>query len=315
MKPHGSQRVEAEADVKDVTLRQLSISLLRGWRIILVCVSIGAIAGILVSAQKQKTYSASVRITPPLHSSSGATGGMLSSMSSIIGLNIGYQQNPNFSELQSLLHSNRLAGLLLQDPAFVQKVYPPPEWIEKSGHWVFRGHLGALSYIARGFLSWFGIRKSYGPTVASIAEYLHNHITILGRTNSIVTVSATGPSPEYPVQLLEIALRDADNILKRERKRQIIARINYLRARLKRTTVSDYRDGLITALTHEQMRLIGIDYGGPFSFFMLDEPIANETPISPRPILNLVVGVLFGFCVAAFVILLNLGGRRGSGKP
>ncbi len=298
------------ASPKDIDLFTLMIALLRGWPTIILCAALGAAGSIYVSAHKPHVYAASMRITPSPLTNNNSASGMLSQVSSIVGLDHESGGTRTFSDLQALFHSNRLAMRLLRDPAFTSTFYPGPSWTMESRRWTFHGQVGLFARIRSDFLNLFGIQPGGSPSATGVVNYLKSHISLLSDSASIVTLSATGSRPDKPVILLEKVIRGADSILKRERKAELISHISYLRQQLSATSVSDYRDALVAILSGEQKQLMAIDYGGPYSYFDLDEPIPNSVPVSPRPILNLVIGLMAGFCFGALIVLAKFG-RRG----
>lgn len=315
-----------EGPLKDISLGLILVLVLRGWRAIVLFMLAGLIIALCVTAIKPKSYSASMRVTPALASESGGNNlGSLGGVAAIAGLKLGGNQQQTFTEMQSLLHSNRLASLLLHDREFSRTLFPPKEWTYENGQWVFHGRRSWSQILKAKFMGLFGIHPDMGPNVEGVLGFLTDHVKILasstggasligGGGDSIVSVSATGPTPEYPVMLLQKALNGADNILKTERRSRLEAHINYLEEKLNQATVADYRASLIATLADEQKQLITVNYGGYYSFFVLDDAIVSRTPVSPAPILNVAIGLLAGFFFGAFTVIARafLPGQSGS---
>ncbi len=305
----------------DVSIAGVAGAVMRGWRFILLCILICTIASVMVSLNKPKMYSASMRITPRIDQTSQSGG----AATSVLGALTGSQQasSRTFTQMLNLLHSNRVAAFFLNDRGRIRHIFGP-NWVYRDGRWISLRSPGFSGRLKSSYLSIFGISVDEGPSIPNIYRYLAGAVStlqasegqsVLGASSSsqIVTVSAVDNTPEGATSLLIQAVKAADTILKESERQNLQRRIAYLSDRLATVSIVEYRTSLVNVLSEQERYAMMIDDAGYYSLFVLDDPVIDAVPISPEPILNLAIGAMLGLVLGSLFILFRDGksGRLG----
>ena len=272
-----------------------------------------------MTLMEPKVYAVSMRITPPLDEmsqSSGTSGG------GILGSLMGSSQSlsRSFTELLNLLHSNRVAEYILNDPKRVARIFGP-NWTRRDGKWVGTRSPGLVGSLKAGFLGLFGISIERGPTVPNAYNYLVAHVSILQSSDSssllggagqnrIVTISAVESTPKDAQALLVETVNAADTILKNNERKSLQQRVAYLTSRIATVSVAEYRIALANVLSEQEKSAMLIDDTSYYSLFVLDDAVLNTVPYSPKPTLNIIIGGGLGFVLGLLFVLFR-DGRAG----
>ena len=152
-----------------------------------------------------------------------------------------------------------------------------------------------------------GIRKSadrYGAntewTPARLSEYLKKYVKVepLGAT-PLRRVRYLHPDPDFAAALLRKIHLVADQMIRRDRRRQSQARITYLRSVLSDTGHPDHRKGITNLLMQQEHVQMLANLDEPYAAIVVEPPAASSKPAWPNPALIvpafLLIGLFLGY--------------------
>ena len=184
-----------------------------------------------------------------------------------------------FDQYTELLTSNRLAAKLAQDPNVLRAIF------YKSYDWdlhQWRRHsavMGAMIDFAKGLLHY---PVKLHPDQDDVAKFLDKEVNVdAPLTSSFVTVSLVAEDPKKSEWLLNTLLRDADSIIREDRRKDVESRIAYLTAALPQVTQTDQRDAIISLLSDQEQSMMTIQADNRYASALVDTPHADLKPTSP----------------------------------
>lgn len=174
-----------------------------------------------------------------------------------------------------------VAEILLKDPGVRSGV-------EKEPHW----------------------KRNAGWNAAALAAYLERRVGIepLGLT-PLRRMAYYHPDPEFAAALLRKIHLVADQMIRRDRRRQSQSRIDYLQAALERTPHPEHKK-IITALLMQQehvQMLANLDE--PYAAIVVEPAAVGPEPARPDPVL-VVPAALFAGLLAGYGLWAAFGGGR-----
>jgi hypothetical protein len=234
--------------------------------------------------------------------SGGLGGGLVGGLAKHLGGGLGHLASglagggsDTFDQYTELLTSNRLAAKLAQDQNVLRSMfYGRYDWDRHQ--WKQRdGVTGAIVNFAKGLLH-YPIKAQ--PDQDDVTHFLASNVDVdAPLTTTFVTVSLIAKDPKEADWLLNTLLLDADSIIREDKRRDVAARIVYLKAALPQVTQADERDTLTSLLTDQEQSMMTIAADNRFSSTLVDTPHADLKPTSPS------IPAVF-----AVTVLLALGG-------
>lgn len=159
------------------------------------------------------------------------------------------------------------AAVLLKDPSVT-------EGLSKDGRWPAR-------------------REPWTPE--ALAAYLDKNIRIehLGAT-PLRRLSYRHPDPAFAAALLRKLHLVADQMIRRDRRRQSEARIAYLQDQLIDTVNPDHRRGIADLLTQQEHVKMLANLDEPYAAIVVEPPAASAKPVWPNGMLLIAVMMMLG---------------------
>ncbi|MGH6876694.1 MAG: hypothetical protein ACREHV_04860, partial [Rhizomicrobium sp.] len=109
--------------------------------------------------------------------------------------------------------------------------------------------------------------------------------------------------------LLGLVLREADNIIRADKRRDVAARIAYLNAALEHLTLADQKPELIDILSQQEQEMMMIESDRLYASTLIDMPYAPLRPTSPSPIVD--SAVAFALACLAWLGMVRLAPADG----
>jgi hypothetical protein len=159
-----------------------------------------------------------------------------------------------------------------------------------------------LSGIARDG-RWAGRAESW--SAEELADYLNRKVKIehLGAT-PLRRISYHHPDPAFAAAFLRKIHLVADQLIRRDRRKQSESRIAYLQATLQKTMNPDHRRGIANLLTQQEHIQMLANLDEPYAAIIVEPPAASPRPVWPNKTLIIfvltLVGGMFGYAVKAF---------------
>jgi hypothetical protein len=194
-------------------------------------------------------------------------------------------QDP-FNEYTVLLTSSRLAKDLASEPHFLQLLFPD-QWDSRAMRW--RPNNSMMD----------GLRRTLhrqiktAPDADDIAKYLEHHLTsTLSLETGFATVTFDFRDRAEAETILDLLLKDADDLIRADKGRDVAARIAYLTEATRNLSLTDDRQAIIETLAEQQQEMTIIQSDHRYASTLIDPPYAPFRPISPDPFTD-VMGAVF----------------------
>ena len=257
-------------------------------------------------------YTAIAIIGPPgpspagnmLASFSNTTGGSLANR--VLGGSANGNSSDPYQDYLQLLPSSRLSQALIQRDHMLQTVFPDA-WDSEHGGWRQPGAMGSMANAVKRLIK--RPIKS-GPGVDQLTEYLGRHlavvrsttgvspVSLLPGTNSYMRVSFEYGDPKQAEAMLDMILAETDNLIREDRRHDVLARISFLKKALADQGVAaDERTALTTILMGQEQLLAMLQADKRYASTLVIPPYASLTPTKPPGVM-----VLMAYAVALSVL-------------
>jgi hypothetical protein len=125
------------------------------------------------------------------------------------------------------------------------------------------------------------------PDQDDVLKYFKKYLVVdSSLETSFETISFRFHSREGAERLLGLILREADNIIRDDKRRDVAARIAYLNAALDHLALADQKPELIAILSEQEQEMMMIESDHLYASKLIDAPYAPLTPTSPSPIID-----------------------------
>jgi uncharacterized protein involved in exopolysaccharide biosynthesis len=282
-----------------------------GWPLLVVLIILFMVAATLMMAFSRPTYVATAVIGPPgqkldATDLSGASGAA-ASLASRLGLKRSLGgADTTYDKYMSVLTSNRLSVGLTRDTDVMQRVFRE-RWDPEAREWRKVG--GPVFEAKRALKQLLHYPVKTAPDADDLSKYLATKLTIDAPLSSqFATVSITGQTPDEAEAVLAAILKEADNLIREERRRDVAARIAYLEAALPKIDAADQRTSLTAVLSEQQQSMMEIAADQRYAYSLVDPPHAKPIPVAPSPKSNYVLAVLLALvCWAGIIVFVPEG--------
>jgi hypothetical protein len=214
---------------------------------------------------------------------SGGLGGIAKHLH--VGGALGQQSGDDpFDEYTALLTSNRLASVLVQKDHVLPEIFWQ-EWDPARNDWRPRDdflsrNINYLKTLLRRPLK-------PAPDEEDLKKFFKKNLAAdSSLETSFATVTFRFHDREGAERVLGLILREADNIIREDKRRDVAARIAYLDAALVHLTLADSKPELIAVLSEQQQEMMMIESDHLYASKLIDAPYAPLTPTSPSPVID-----------------------------
>ena len=134
-----------------------------------------------------------------------------------------------------------------------------------------------------------------------LAEYFADKIKVepLGAT-VLRRLTYTHPNPEFAADMLRKMHLVADQMIRRDRRRQSQSRIDYLQKALSKSTHPDHRVGITKLLMQQEHIQMLANMDEPYAAIIVEPPSASPRAIYPRRALVFPLFILVGMAIGYF---------------
>lgn len=286
--------------MKEFDLNGLVERAVHGWRTPLALAVLFPILMLLSLHGAEPVYRVDMTVVPAPSDQSAPTenGGGLAVL---FGLSGNLQGGPNYARYRALLTSTVVASRLSETPGLMQQAFKGI-WNAKTNRWEEPDTLRAdlQDWLVR----WSNIAPWSPPDATLLSQYLQLKLLIVPSTTSdIVHISMDDRDPAFAARLMLMAHKQANIVLRDQVARRARLQVAYLQSKLADTTVTDYRATLLGLLSAEEKTLMLTQTDADFAAEILSPPLASPTPVSPRPVLSMLVALLVGLLTGMAVVI------------
>lgn len=263
---------------------------------------------IAVFLSSTKQYQASLEMLPPdtrMDGLSAATGGSLAQ--ALMG---GGTTNPDFANFLASMGSIQLAERLLEQPTIAQTVFID-RWDAAAKQW--KPSSSPVAMVGRTLRFVFGMKAAVAPTPFEMRAYVLSSLDVAKNSDNRSTrLSFRHYDPVFARLFLAQVIREQDEIL-RKQKLSVYEKENAaLRERFTGEQSRGVQEYMIRWISENESKIVKAESAEYFSFQVLDPISVTMEPVSPQPLLSVVIsfiaallGSLFILAVIGFVRLVT----------
>ncbi len=181
----------------------------------------------------------------------------------------------DFHRFVYTIKGTAVAAILLKDSGVLAGIAKDGAWSSKADQW----------------------------TPEELSSYLEKHVRIqnLGAT-PLRKISYDHPDPVFAADFLRKIHLVADQLIRRDRRRQSESRINYLAATLQKTVNPDHRKGIANLLMQQEHIQMLANLDEAYAAIIVEPPSSTPKPIWPN---KTVLFFVFGFIGAVLGFLVH----------
>lgn len=245
-------------------------------------------------------------IAVPADQSGSNAGGGLSGLGSLVGIDLGGQEQGPFALFPEAIRSYPVAERLADDPHIMRTIFAD-SWDVQKKRWRAPSSRG----LGQGLKELLGLPvvEWQAPDARHLQAYISEAVVASeDKRRSLITLKYQHPDPKFAAYLLLEVTESADSFLRRKSLERTGTYVNYLEQRLREVQVAEYRQALADAIgTYEKTRMMASS-SAPFAAERFGEVWVPSGPTSPQPVmilfLSVVVGVLLWVAYAMLVVPL-----------
>jgi hypothetical protein len=270
---------------------------------------VGLAAVIAYTLVAQPAYTATAIVGPadnsdePFGDSGGSLSGGLGGIAKHlhVGGALGQQgSNDPFDEYTALLASNRLASRLIRQDHVLPEIFSS-EWDGAQNRWLPRNDFVSRNVDYLKVLLRRPVKQA--PDEEDLRKYFKKNLVVdSSLETSFATISFRFHSRDGAERLLGLILREADNIIREDKRRDVAARIAYLNTALVHLALADQKPELIAILSEQEQEMMMIESDHLYASKLIDAPYAPLTPTSPSPIIDGLIAMGLA-CVGWFALV------------
>lgn len=261
--------------------------------------TIGLAVGILYLMVAKPTYTSNMLIGPSQEQFASTPSSQLDrnalSMLSGGGLLSGPRSISPYDAFLQTLQTRAVAEHLYNDPS-VRAMLFGDVWDSERKEWkaVFSLRAAALAPL------YAIIGRTYPdhPSIDTMQDILKNRLQVqMIERGPMYNLNYAATSRDAGVTFLQKAFQTADQIVKDKERRQVLARIQFLKMRMQSMEVVDYRSQFAGLIMEQEKQLMILQGDTNFAASVIVAPNAPQFPDSPRLFVTLIL------CIVLFIML------------
>jgi len=256
-----------------------------------------------------RKYTVTMELMPSVSSSRSISSGNLGALSSLAGISLGEDGDPNFRIFVDSLQSPVSAEALATNQELLHEMFPL-EWSSTEKKW--HEAPSSIRFVMQSIKQILGISVVpwSPPSTRRVYDYLQSNLKVIqDQKSGVVTLKIESENPTLAARIL-VELNQAMDALMRER---ALARselyINYLTQKLSTVTVAELRTALLDNLSEQERTKMMASSPVPFVSEMLGSPMVSSAPTSPSTAVAFILSLFLGSSIGA--VLAALAERYG----
>jgi LPS O-antigen subunit length determinant protein (WzzB/FepE family) len=292
--------VANEPDIKELFADILRLR----WRIF-VSIAICVLLAVVYLHMAKYKYTATLKIVPTASAGSGL-GNKLGGLASLAGVSLpGDLGNANFEQYGESLYSLDVAETLANNKTLMHEIFPE-QWNAKKESWEQPG--GVVSSLAKAVKSLLGVpvQTWTPPGPMQLQDYIVKNVKSGDKPKKSLTILDFSHTDQKFAPVFLLALHEAaDNQLRQRALMRSSLYISYLTEKLKTVVVAEHRQALSELLSsQEKMRMVASSTA-PYAAEKIGAPVVSMKPSSPKPLVVLPAGIIFGAMLPILLIVMS----------
>lgn len=303
MHPNSEADTPPRAPIDGIDIAGLALKVWQQKWLGLAIVLVSLLLGIAYLKSSSYQYSAELVVTPADQDAPQASGS-LSSLGSLVGINMGGQQGTAFAMYTEAVKSHAVAERLSRNPRIMRTIFAG-SWDPARSRWVERPSATRPLVVAVKNLIGIPNKPWQPPTAQDLHQYLSTALQVSEDTKKgIVRLTYRHEDPAFARYLLTEANRDADDFLRRKSLDRAVTYIRYLERRLQQVQVAEYRQSLSETLGAYEKTTMMASSDASFAVEPFGDVWVSPYPTSPNPKAVLALSVVAGVLAWLFYVLV-----------
>lgn len=275
--------------------------ILNGWKIIIATLVIIMLVTLYFISSAPVKYETKMVIMPAENSLSQAnvqsSGSGFSSLASVI---VGSTaEGSSLSLFLEMMHSRTVALKMIEKHDTIKEIYASA-WDSKKQEWIKPGG-GLRSSIYK----LFGIPTWTPPNASTLAKYVEGMIEADLENIPLITLVMEHKDPKFAEKFMAQVFEATDNLIRQQHLQRLETQKQHLRKRIAQETSQTYQRTFISLLISVEQKEMLIMTDQPYLAEVIDGPVSSALPISPKPDLALLVGLVAGLMLGLMLALLK----------
>lgn len=240
-----------------------------------------------------KQYQAALEVLPADMRQDGissSAGGALAQ--ALIG---GGTSNPDFANFTASLSSIQLAEHMLANARIAQTAFSY-RWDKENNRWVSASAsftLNPKTLAGRGLRFLFDRKAPEKPTAFEMRDFIQGQVTLMKNSeNRSTRLLFKHTDPSFARFFLENVVRELDDILRRQRLSSYEKENAALRERFAAEGNKSVQEYMIKWISENESRIVKTKSAEYFAFQVLDPISVTSDPVSPRPLLSVIISII-----------------------
>ncbi len=285
-----------------VSLRDLLVRVVKGWKIVLAVVVLSVALSTYSLMNAAHIYTVRMVIAPVGSQALNASSvqGSLSSKLAAFGLPVSGGRDAGLERFLQVMKSVRLAERMQVKYGLLQTIWKG-SWDAENKKWLSPQY-GWVGSLKNRVVEAFGLPTWAPPSTVSLAGYLGSigNEMLDGDMRSLVF---RHDDPDFGIWLLNSVFTETDSMMREEATIWNERKIEYLQNKLQGVTIQEYRQTLLALVAKEERGRMLLQSDLPFTVDVMDAPYASPMPTSPRPLRSLILSLIGGLIVGAVLAL------------
>jgi LPS O-antigen subunit length determinant protein (WzzB/FepE family) len=284
-------------------VRLLLEGLWRGKWVILLCALIGLGLGLKKLRGFNPTYEATMVV---VSSSGGAAPPQMSGVSRVaqslgVALPTGRNSSGLFDRLIVTLGSVQLAQQLNDEHDIIRKIFFR-SWNSETASWKIP--TGWRFDLEQKFNRALHLPTWREPSVESLASFLGSAIKFKEFEDmAFYQIKYANEDPKLARWVLEMAIFEADKILRQKDQGESEFRKNYLQRQMAKTSVNEHQTMFMSMIANEERRSMLLQSDRPYSLDVIRPVFVSDVPTSPDLIENFAI-ILVGWILGGVAVIM-----------
>jgi capsular polysaccharide biosynthesis protein len=288
----------------DPDIYRLTWVILRGWWIILIVVILSVVYAGYSLKKFAPTFTAHMLVREVQSKSGGLQmPSRLTNLAQGFGVAIKDDASSSFDHFTVLLGSVQFAEKLDRKYDYVKRIYAG-QWNEATQSWIAPvGWRADLDEYFRGFAP---IEEWSPPTAHQLAGYVAGNIAIIEiqKFADMHKIQFQHPDAEFALEFLQNVYQEAEDELHAQELERVSNMLTYVRNKLAKITISEYRDSLIFVLAGQEKKMLELQSGAPNIAEIIQPAVVSDRASSPNIMVRLVLGAIVGFALGGALVLM-----------
>lgn len=288
----------------DPDIYRLVWLLLKGWWIILIVVALSVVYAGYSLTKHGPTYTAHMLVREIDTRAGGIQlPSRLTNLPQGFGVAIDKKKSTSFDHFTVLLGSVQFAEKLDTKFGYVKSVYAG-QWNAETESWIAPS--GWRTDLDDYFRDFAPIADWSPPNAQQLAAYVAasiNIVDIQGQPD-IHRIQYQHPNPEFALEFLRNVFQEAESELYGQELGRVEKMMSYVRNKLSKITISEYRDSLLFVLAGQEKRMLELQSGTPYVAEIIQPPVVSDKASSPNVLVRLILGAIVGLALGGVFVLV-----------